>query len=153
MLDTLLRLFTHDDWANREAAAALARAPRAPEKARKVMAHVIGTEWLWYARIHGGASHMAIWPELAPAECIAESSRLLATWRDLLASLGPDGLARLVDYKNTKGEPWTSTVGDILLHVLLHSSYHRGQVATLLRDSGNEPVLTDYIFAVRQGKL
>jgi uncharacterized damage-inducible protein DinB len=147
------RLFSHDDWANRETAASVVRAARAPDKTRTVLAHIIGTEWEWYARIHGGKSHMPVWPALDPAECIAESSRLLASWRELLASLDAAGLSRPVTYKNSKGEPWTSPVGDILMHVALHSSYHRGQIATLLRDSGHEPAYTDFIHAARQGKL
>jgi len=147
------KLFTYDDWANREAAASVERAASAPEKARKVLAHIIGTQWLWLERIRGKKAKMAIWPELSPAECEAESQLLLAAWRELLASLGEVGLERPVSYQNSKGEPWTSTAGEILTHVAMHGAYHRGQVATLLRDSGNEPAYTDYIHAVRSGLL
>jgi uncharacterized damage-inducible protein DinB len=144
------QLFRYDDWANREAAASVERATAAPEKARKVLAHTIGTQWLWYARMRGTESKMAIWPDLSPAQCVAESRLLLVAWRELLSS---DDLSRTVHYKNTKGEPWTSTAGEILTHVAMHGAYHRGQIATLLRDSGNEPALTDYIHAVRKGLL
>ena len=58
-----------------------------------------------------------------------------------------------VAYRNSKGEPWTSTVGDILTHVVTHSAYHRGQVASELRAAGFEPAYTDFIHAVRQGFL
>jgi len=44
-------------------------------------------------------------------------------------------------------------VGDILTHVLLHSAYHRGQIAVDLRAAGLTPAYTDYIHAVRQGKI
>jgi uncharacterized damage-inducible protein DinB len=153
MLERFLRLFAYDDWANREAAAALARAASAPVKARNILAHIVGAQWLWYARITGEAPEMAVWPELAPEACAAESTRLFITWRDFLATLGPAGLARIVEYRNTKGEPWRNSIEDVLLHVVMHSAYHRGQIATLLRDSGHEPAYTDYIHAVRQGHL
>ncbi|MGA7513237.1 MAG: DinB family protein, partial [Candidatus Sulfotelmatobacter sp.] len=71
--------------------------------------------------------------------------------RDFLSQLPPVGLMETVVYKNTKGEPWTSTVEDIVTHVLLHSAYHRGQIATLVRASGEQPAYTDFIHAVRQG--
>ena len=151
MLESFLQLFAYDDWANREAAASVERAAGAPAKARNVLAHIIGTEWLWLARIQGTAPKIAVWPELSPADCARESARLFSTWRDFLATLGPAGLARTVEYRNSKGEPWASTVEDILMHVVMHSAYHRGQVATLLRDSGHEPAYTDFIHAVRQG--
>jgi uncharacterized damage-inducible protein DinB len=149
-LQQLQRLFSYDDWANREAAASVARpGDKAPEKARNILAHIIGTQWLWYARITQTESKMAVWPKLSPAECADESPRLHAAWEKLLRSAAEQGLDREVHYKNSKGEPWTSTLGEILTHVAMHGSYHRGQIATLLRDSGAEPAYTDYIHAVR----
>ncbi len=69
------------------------------------------------------------------------------------ASFLPAGLAETVVYKNSKGEPWTSTVEDILTHVLLHSAYHRGQIASQVRAGGEQPAYTDFIHAVRQGLI
>jgi uncharacterized damage-inducible protein DinB len=39
------------------------------------------------------------------------------------------------------------------MHVLLHSVYHRGQIALQMRSSGAEPAYTDFIHSVRQGFL
>ena len=152
MLDSFRELFTYDDWANREAADSIARAANAPSKARRVLAHIIGTQWLWMARIQGVAPKMAVWPELSVADCPPQSAALRANWSQLLSTLGGDGLARGIPYQNSKGEPWTSTVADILMHVILHGAYHRGQIATLLRDSGGEPAYTDFIHSVRTGR-
>jgi uncharacterized damage-inducible protein DinB len=58
-----------------------------------------------------------------------------------------------VTYKNTKGEPWTNSVEDILTHVIMHSAYHRGQIAADMRASGHTPAYTDFIHAVRQKLL
>jgi uncharacterized damage-inducible protein DinB len=38
-----------------------------------------------------------------------------------------------------------ATVGDSILQLALHTSYHRGQVALRLREAGGEPPLTDFI--------
>jgi uncharacterized damage-inducible protein DinB len=62
-------------------------------------------------------------------------------------------LDRPVRYTNSKGEPWTSTVEDILTHLVIHSAYHRGQIASDLRNAGQKPAYTDYIHAVRQGLI
>ena len=56
-------------------------------------------------------------------------------------------------YTNSKGELWENRVLDVLSHVLLHSAYHRGQIALEIRRSGSAPAYTDYIHAVRQGLL
>ena len=47
-----------------------------------------------------------------------------------------DGLTDGVAYRNSKGEFWTSTVADILTHVVLHAAYHRGQIAAAVREAG-----------------
>ncbi len=72
---------------------------------------------------------------------------------NFLGQLSPAGLLETVVYKNSKGEPWTSTVEDILTHVVLHSAYHRGQIASLMRAGGEQPAYTDFIHAVRQGLI
>ena len=45
-----------------------------------------------------------------------------------------------------------NTVGEILTHVAMHGHYHRGQIARVMRAAGREPVYTDYIGFVRQGR-
>jgi uncharacterized damage-inducible protein DinB len=44
-------------------------------------------------------------------------------------------------------------VEDVLTHVLLHSAYHRGQIASQMRAGGEEPAYTDFIHATRQGLI
>ena len=50
-------------------------------------------------------------------------------------------------------ERFRSSLHDILMHVIMHSAYHRGQIAADMRASGAEPVYTDFIHAVRQGLI
>lgn len=153
MIEHLQQLFAYDDWANRETAQSVLRAAAAPGKAQRILAHLVGTQWLWYARLRQETPRMAVWPELSPAECLAELPQLRAAWEGYFAALDPPALQRVVSYTNTKGERWSDSVHDILMHIVLHGGYHRGQVATLLRDSGHEPAYTDFIHAVRTGRL
>jgi uncharacterized damage-inducible protein DinB len=60
-------------------------------------------------------------------------------------------LEQSIGYKNSKSEPWTSLVRDILTHVFMHSAYHRGQIAADMRQAGQVPAYTDFIHGVRQG--
>ena len=152
MLEQLRRLFAYDDWANRETLASLrASGPAPPPLAVRRMAHVVGCEWLWLSRLKGEEKPMAVWPELTLADCEREMGRLAAAWRAHLAGLSEEGLSRRVIYVNSKGEPWESATGDILMHAVMHSGYHRGQIASDLRAAGFEPAYTDFIHAVRQG--
>jgi uncharacterized damage-inducible protein DinB len=52
---------------------------------------------------------------------------------------------------NTRGERYASRATDVLFHVVVHSAYHRGQVATDVRRAGGAPPVTDYVHATRTG--
>jgi uncharacterized damage-inducible protein DinB len=146
-------LFAYDDWANRETLASLTRAQSPPQSALSRMAHIIAAEWLWYARITGVPATMAVWPELPLEKCDEHLDALAATWSKFVAELPPGGFDRSISYTNSKGERFDSRVEDILLHVVFHSTYHRGQIAGEMRKAGFEPAYTDFIHAVRTGAL
>ena len=59
-------------------------------------------------------------------------------------------MSRQISYVNSKGESWSSQVDDVLLHVITHSAYHRGQIASDMRAAGLTPAYTDFIYAIRQ---
>jgi uncharacterized damage-inducible protein DinB len=48
--------------------------------------------------------------------------------------------------------PVTTTVAETMLQVALHSTYHRGQVNTRIREVGGEPAVVDYIAWVWFGR-
>ena len=74
-----------------------------------------------------------------------------SSWRRYLAELSPADFENEIGYRNSKGEPFSSRVEDIITHVLTHSAYHRGQAALEMRAAGLQPAYTDFIHGVRQG--
>ena len=48
-------------------------------------------------------------------------------------------------YRNSAGRDFRNTVEEIVTHVTMHGSYHRGQIARIVRASGGDPPYTDYI--------
>ena len=139
------RLFAYDAWANREEVRHLRALAKPSEKAIGILSHIIGTEWLFLGRLRGESKPAIVWPDLTLDACDAQIDQLAVAW--------PLEFRRtdVVEYVNSKGEKWTSRAGDILTHVILHGAYHRGQIATVVRGSGETPAYTDYIHCVRQG--
>src|SRR5262245_52875077 len=148
MLSRIRRLFRYDEWANRESLASAT-----PPRALTLMAHVLGTEWLWLSRMRRQASPVAVWPAWTAAECTVQADAVPRAWDSYLGEMTEERLGETVPYVNSKGEEWSSTVEDMLLHTILHSAYHRGQVAAEVRARGGEPAYTDFIHAARQGHL
>jgi uncharacterized damage-inducible protein DinB len=146
----LRRLFAHDAWANRAALESVAELSRPPALALGWLGHIAGAESLWLSRLDGLASPIAVWPALSLEECRTELARVAEGWRLYLGTLTEADLASEIGYTNTLGERWHNTVDDILSHVVLHSTYHRGQIASEVRAAGGTPAATDFIHAVRQ---
>jgi uncharacterized damage-inducible protein DinB len=117
------------------------------------MAHIVGAERLWLRRMGHNSLVMPVWPQLTIDHIESELRSLAIDWRDLTAALDDPGLARLVDYANSQGESFRNAVADILVHVVNHGAYHRGQIATLLVQGGELPAYTDFIEAARRGHL
>jgi uncharacterized damage-inducible protein DinB len=150
---TLKRLFDYDAWANRETLASLRAAGKPPARAVALLAHVAGAQQTWLVRLRGEAAAAATWPELGLDDLAVRLEELAAGWRAYVSGLRDGDLTRPFSYTNTKGEAFTGLVADAILQVLLHGSYHRGQVAVLLRTAGEQPTPTDYIRAVRTGAI
>lgn len=150
-LGHLRRLFAYDDWANREALTSLQAADAPPARSRKLLAHIIAAELLWLGRLVGDNEPVVVWPELSLEQCEVRLAELPGLWRSYLGDMDAAQLSRRVAYVNSKGEPWKSAVEDVLLHVLMHSAYHRGQMASDTRAAGHTPAYTDFIHCIRQG--
>jgi uncharacterized damage-inducible protein DinB len=147
------RLITYDAWANREALDSLRRMADPPPQAVRWIAHVAAAQMVWWERVEAVPQSGPVWPELS----LDESAWLLdeagRRWAELVAALGPEGLERRVAYANSRGERFDDRLGDILTHVTHHGAYHRGQIAAAVRAAGGEPAATDFIHAVRTGRV
>jgi len=153
LLEHLRRQFTYDEWANREVLAALKATPRPSARLLQLLAHILSAERLWLERIRKQPQSLPVWPEFSLDQCGAQITELDRLIQDYLGQLSSITLSEDVVYRNSKGQSWRSTVQDILTHVLLHSAYHRGQIATAMRAGGEQPAYTDFIHAVRQGLI
>jgi uncharacterized damage-inducible protein DinB len=149
-LDYYAKLLRYDAWANAETLDSL-RGGEVPAKAVRWMGHIVGAGALWLARLRQEPAAMAVWPDLDLPACAAGIERLADNWPRYLETLSPADIEEGIGYRNSLGEYWTSTVGDILTHVAMHGAYHRAQIAAAVRESGREPAYTDFIHAVRQG--
>ena len=152
LLEYLRRLFEYDHWANQEVLSTMRKSSSVPERSRKFIAHIVGAEWLWLRRLKDGKP-IAVWPDLTLSECEREVEALDAAWRSYLSTLSAPQLQHAISYTNSKGERWSSNIADVLMHVAMHSAYHRGQIASDTRQAGHTPAYTDFIHCVRQGFL
>jgi len=109
------------------------------------LTHFIGAEWVWLERWHGRSPGALPTGFAGLGDLRTRLDEIEAGQARVLSTLTPARLGEGVSYTNFKGQPFTYPLGDMLVHVVNHGSYHRGQIATLLRQLGKAPLATDYL--------
>jgi uncharacterized damage-inducible protein DinB len=113
-----------------------------------VEAHVISTEWAWLER-WGGVNPPGppAWAESGDMSQIVAGLREVEAKRSrFLDGLSDADLNKMVEYRFMRGDPGANTLQDLLIHVVNHSTYHRGQIASMIRQLGTKPPQTDFVF-------
>jgi uncharacterized damage-inducible protein DinB len=151
LADYMRREFAYDAWANQEVLAAIRTAHGESTRSLQLMSHLLAAERVWLDRLKQVPQSVPVWPQPDLAWCEAEAAELKRLWEEYLELITAGDVAQSVSYKNSKGEAWTSMIVDILTHVVMHSAYHRGQIASHMREKGQTPAYTDFIHGVRQG--
>jgi uncharacterized damage-inducible protein DinB len=122
------------------------------QKAMRLMGHIIAARRMWLFRFGVATTRP---DELFPSDMTRE--RLLAEleimekgWSGYLERLDEKELSRVFDYRSIDGGWFRNAVVDILTQLYGHSLYHRGQIASLIRATGGQPVETDFVFWSRE---
>ncbi len=150
-VEIIRKLFGFDEWATGRVFDSLKTASGQNHKAHRLVAHLLVAEKVWMLRLRGeDTSAINLSPELSITECEQLANENRKAYAAFLDSLKEEGLDSVVTYKNSKGIEFSTSVRDILTHVALHGTYHRGQIASAVRSEGDVPPNTDYITFVRE---
>lgn len=121
-----------------------------PAKAISLFNHVLNAQHIWANRILGEASLYTVWQEHFPEAFLSVSTSNYERFKYILENID---LAKEITYLNSSGDRFTNTVKDILIHAFNHSTYHRGQIASLFKANDIRPPVTDYIMLKREHYL
>lgn len=104
----------------------------------KTVAHMWGAQYIWLRRMHGESIRVAPMStmQLAKDEALDGLIKSSHDFIDFVKSKDAEFLASRYRYNNLKGEPFEDSYEDTLFHVVNHSTYHRGQLISMLRESG-----------------
>jgi len=104
------------------------------------LVHVFAADRIWLARVTGAAAG----PFVTEADhslsvLAADWPVLYERWRQWAQSLTEERCEANISYQDTKGNPYTQPLWQIILHVVNHGTHHRGQVSGFLRSLGHTP--------------
>lgn len=111
-------------------------------KSLELFSHTLNAHHIWNSRIFGIERRLEVWQihnfekmGQINDECLLNSIQIIEEYDFELA----------IKYATTKGDPMENTVRNILFHVINHSTYHRGQIAMLMRNHGLNPIPSDFV--------
>jgi uncharacterized damage-inducible protein DinB len=154
--EEMLDLVRYDDWACARLVSAIA--PLTDEafgaevassfgSVRSTFAHIVWAGWIWLSRWQG-RSPAAAPPWVADAtraELVVKLEEMRVERAGFLAGLPEPAFDELIEYRNLAGRIYRHRLADLVRHVVNHSTYHRGQAVTQLRQLGVAPPSTDFI--------
>lgn len=131
-----------------------ARLSKEFQKAVMLLAHLVAARNLWLFRFgikDESPTLEEFFPEnLSIEEVKSRLNEMQDIWTEYLSKLDENEIERMFEYKSLEGDFFLNTVDDILTQLYGHSLYHRGQIASLIRELGGEPAATDYVFWSRR---
>ena len=161
--DEIRDLYLFNHWANarvRGAVATLSEDECSSDlkssypSVRDTMLHIMASEWVWLMRWQGTSPTGAplSWQDYTREQIAAQWAEVEAGQLDFIERHPDPALEQLLSYTTFRGEPFTQPLWQLLRHVVNHSSYHRGQITTMLRQLGHSAVATDLVVYYRQSQ-
>ncbi len=139
-----LKLYQYNEWANNRVIDCLNKQNISDEKILTLMGHIVAAQFLWFNRINGlPPADVKLWGEYKLDKLNDMVKQANSMWLEFVQS--QESFDRELTYRNYVGDPYTNNVEAIMMHLVNHCSYHRAQIAMLLRQKGFEPVNTDFI--------
>jgi len=160
-LETIRQLFDYNFWANQRTVAGcesidnerfLQQVGGSFGSVRNTLAHIMDVEWLYHERWQGRA------PTSFPkAEDYSNLSDIKTRWKSIdadmsryVGALSANDIKRVAEFRSTKGILFRHPLWETMQHLVNHSTYHRGQVTTLLRQLGGNAQASDMIVFYRE---
>lgn len=142
----LLTMVDHQAWADDRLCNALIGLNGIHEKSKKLFDHILAAQHVWISRIEQKPAELEVWPVLAYESW---PSYIRSHHQMLTEIIQNNRLREMVTYQNTAGQQFSNSVAEILMHLTLHSQYHRGQVISYSLEKFEKAPVVDMIAYLR----
>lgn len=144
MKEFFIKWYAYNGWANHRIIECLQRQHVKDEKILSVFGHLMAANFIWLHRIKDlPKSDYELWGKFTWTDLELMVENADQQWTAYIQET--ENFDRILKYKNYVGQYFENNVQAIMTHLVNHGTYHRGQVAMLLRQKGFEPVNTDFI--------
>jgi uncharacterized damage-inducible protein DinB len=116
------------------------------------LAHLYAAEGNWLARMREGTAAIQhrTTEDNQLESLLPKWTEVQNGWKTWVGQLPPEAPNQVMEYYDLQGRKWAQPLWQILLHVVNHSTHHRGQVSGFIRALGKTPPPLDFILFVRE---
>lgn len=148
MKSFLINMFEYNQFANQQIIRCFIEDGFSEEESIRLFSHLINAHHTWLARLQEKNPMFDVWEIHVKNSFFEVDSENHRQTLELLQNT--TDLEMNINYTNSKGKAFRSSFQDILMHIINHSTYHRAQIARMIRLNGLVPPNTDYIFYKRE---
>ena len=146
MKSHFLNLCQYEYWANQKVYESTLQLPEIPERANELLSHILAAQNIWYSRLAGIPEKFKVWEKIPSEKWLETLKENTTKLYDFVNNLTESRFSDRITYKNSQGDAFDTAIQDVLSHLLLHSTYHRGQIIILIKPFTNTVFASDYIF-------
>jgi uncharacterized damage-inducible protein DinB len=146
-MNTIHSIFAHKSWANNELFNLLATVPteqhaEAIHPAIRTLNHIYVVDSIFQAHLQGKphgytATNTQATPDLSELQFSVATTD--AWFEDYASKVSPALLSETLQFRFTDGDNGTMTREEMLLHIITHGAYHRGNVGQVMKSISVTP--------------
>lgn len=142
----LLKLIDSEIWANNLLVETIEKVNEPDKRTLLLFSHLLSSYSMWLSRVKATEITTALFQERTLEESKELMNQVLPEWKKYISNADEEELNRIVHFVfPLDGTKRKLSVADAVLHLVTHSSYHRGQAIARLKDRIEVLPLTTYI--------
>ena len=148
MQHKFIKQFEFEYWSNDTVLKALRALKEKDDRAMLLFSHLLSSHCMWLCRVNSTDFTCTLFQERTLDECELLMKENLEGWKKYLASTSVEDLEQQIEFMaawETNPSKRTMSIEDALIHIINHSSYHRGQIIASIKGKVGELPLCTYI--------
>ncbi len=143
-----IKQFEFEFWSNMLILQALKKLEQPDDRAILLFSHLLSSHCMWLSRVNNADFTCTLFQERTLEACEQLMAENLAGWKEYLGDKTPEALESEIEFMGLWENPPQKrrmSIDDAMLHLINHSSYHRGQIVARIKGKVDELPLTNYI--------
>jgi uncharacterized damage-inducible protein DinB len=146
--NSFIKQFEFENWSNTQILNALQNLHQPDDRALLLFSHLLSSARMWLCRVNKTAMTCTLFQARTLSECSALMAENLADWKTFLNDKTNADLQEKIEFLSAWEQNPSKrimTIEDAMIHIINHSSYHRGQIVARIKGNVDDLPLSTYI--------